>query len=69
MVRRASGQITYIDVSDGDTGGTGPRTAEGVVWFQTAQSSQPAAPSATSYNFANGELTGLSSGWLKTQPE
>jgi hypothetical protein len=53
---------------DGQDGVAGDTVVTGQVFFQTLQSSQPATPSATSYNVSTGAFTGLSSGWAVTQP-
>lgn len=51
--------------TDGDNGDT---IITGLVYYQILQSNQPGDPSASSYNTSTGTLSGLTSGWLQTQP-
>ena len=49
------------------TGAAGPRSAAGYLYYSVS-GSQPSAPSATSYNFATGAFSGLTSNWSRTPP-
>lgn len=43
-------------------------THAGLVYYASNQASAPATPSASSYSFATGAITGLTSGWSITPP-
>lgn len=42
---------------------TADKIAQGIVYYQTAETSNPGTPSATSYNFSTGAFTGLTASW------
>ena len=48
------------------TGSTGPRTATGQLYYATSQSTAPATPTASGYNFSTGTFSSLTSGWSTT---
>lgn len=54
-------------VENGTDGDAGPELESGLVYYTTAQASNPGTPSATDYNFTTGVFTGLTSGW-QTNP-
>jgi len=56
------------DGTDGADGATGDTIVTGRVYYQTLQASSPSTPSASSYNVSTGTFSGLTSGWLQTQP-
>ena len=41
----------------------GGQTAEGILYYNTAATSAPSAPTATGYDYDSGVFTGLTSGW------
>jgi hypothetical protein len=47
-------------ISDGSTG---PRTATGYLYYQTAVAASPGTPSASNYNFSTGQFATLTAGW------
>jgi hypothetical protein len=47
-------------ISDGSTG---PRTATGYLYYQTAVSAAPESPAASNYNFSTGQFATLTTGW------
>ena len=47
-------------ISDGSTG---PRTATGYLYYQTAVATDPGTPSASNYNFSTGQFATLTNGW------
>ena len=53
--------------TNGSNGAAGPRSAAGYLYYSVS-GSQPSAPSATSYNFATGAFSGLTSNWSRTPP-
>lgn len=59
---------TLADPQDGTDGATGDTIVTGRVYYQTLQASSPSTPSASSYNVSTGTFSGLTSGWLQTQP-
>ena len=59
-----SGQSGYSGT--GSTGATGPRSATGQLYYATSQSTAPAAPTASGYNFSTGSFSSLTSGWSTT---
>ena len=68
------------DGADGDTGPTGPagtngtdgddgkQVASGQVYYQLSSASAPSTPSATSYTFATGAFSGLTTNWSTSPP-
>ena len=50
------------------TGATGPRNADGYLYYSVSQALAPDSPSATSYNFVTGSFGGLTDDWLTTPP-
>ena len=54
--------------TDGAQGANGLKTKTGLVWYSANSASNPGQPSATSYNFTNNTITGLSSGWSLSPP-
>ena len=50
-------------------GGVDTKTASGYVYYQSASSSSPSTPSASSFNFSTLALSGLTSGWASTPPQ
>jgi hypothetical protein len=54
-------------VENGTDGDAGPELESGLVYYTTAQASNPGTPSATNYNFTTGAFTGLTTGW-QTNP-
>lgn len=50
----------------GNTGNTGPRSASGFIYYGSASSSAPAAPTASGFNFTNGTFSSLTAGWSTT---
>ena len=67
--RTGRGQITFIDVSDGDPGTAATQTAEGIVYYTIAQSGTPSTPSASNFNFSTGAFTSLPSNWQSNPVE
>ena len=62
-----SGASGYSGFSGtGSTGATGPRSATGELYYATSQSTAPAAPTASGYNFSTGSFSSLTSGWSTT---
>ena len=62
-----SGASGYSGFSGtGSTGATGPRSATGQLYYATSQSTAPAAPTASGYNFSTGSFSSLTSGWSTT---
>jgi hypothetical protein len=47
-------------ISDGSTG---PRTATGYLYYQTAVATDPGTPAASNYNFSTGQFGTLTNGW------
>ena len=54
--------------SNGESGSAGERTAQGIVHYQLSGSTQPSAPTATSFSFSNGTFSGLSTNWSINAP-
>jgi hypothetical protein len=52
----------------GNTGANGLKTKTGLLWYSANSGTNPGQPSATSYNFTNNTITGLSSGWSLSPP-
>jgi hypothetical protein len=57
-----------IDGDPGDPGATGPRNADGYLYYSVSQASAPDSPSATSYSFVTGSFGGLTDDWSTTPP-
>ena len=60
-----------IFAEDGDIGATGPRTTTFRLNYTAASSGQPTSPTSSntnSYNFSNGNLTTIVSGWSHSTP-
>ena len=57
--------VTLPVITDGSLGSTGPRTASGYIYYNTAQADAPLKPSTTSvdYTYGTGVFTGLNSAW------
>ena len=59
-----TGSVTLPVITDGTVGSTGPRTANGYIYYNTAQASAPAKPDIpTDYNYTTGAFTGLDAAW------
>ena len=52
----------------GVAGGTGPRTASAVLYYQSSSSSSPTAPTASGYSFSTGLFASHTSGWAEQAP-
>ena len=52
-----------VQGDDGAIGDDGKRTATGMVHYQVTSSTEPDAPTATSYTFSNGTFTSLTTDW------
>ena len=57
--------VTLPVITDGSLGSTGPRTASGYIYYNTAQADAPLKPSTTSvdYTYGTGVFTGLNPAW------
>ena len=57
--------VTLPVITDGSIGSTGPRTASGYIYYNTAQADAPLKPSTTSvdYTYGTGVFTGLDPAW------
>jgi hypothetical protein len=57
--------VTLPVITDGSLGSTGPRTASGYIYYNTAQADAPLKPSTTSvdYTYGTGVFTGLDPAW------
>ena len=55
--------------NNGTNGTNGKKVASGLVYYQVAAGSAPSTPSASSYQFSNNTLGGLTSNWSTTPPE
>jgi len=57
------------DGQDGSNGTNGDTVATGRIYYQILQTNQPSfSSSGVGHNFSTGQLTGLPSNWLQTQP-
>ena len=55
--------VTLPCIADGN-GSTGPRTANGYIYYNTAQAPAPSKPATpTDYNYTTGAFTGLDAAW------
>jgi hypothetical protein len=57
-----------IEGADGDDGDAGKQVASGQVYYQLSSASAPSTPSATSYTFATGAFSGLTTNWSTSPP-
>jgi hypothetical protein len=57
--------VTLPVITDGTVGSTGPRTASGYIYYNTAQPDAPLKPTPlpTDYNYGTGAFTGLDPAW------
>jgi hypothetical protein len=56
--------VTLPCITDGTVGGTGPRTANGYIYYNTAQANAPLKPATpTDYTYSTGAFTGLDAAW------
>ena len=62
-----SPQLLASNGINGDPGAAGPRNAQGFLYYSVS-GSQPNAPTATSFNFATGAFSGLTTNWSRTPP-
>jgi hypothetical protein len=59
----AAASISLVAIKEAVPGANGVKSTSGYIYFSNSQTLVPASPTATSFNFATGTFTGLTSNW------